>query len=134
MVYIETPFNKYVAQNVRRHLTCRISDSTVIGRNSELRENSVIEQSVIGANCIIGQNVTIRRSIIWDNTEIHDNCTIEDSLICDNVVINNNCIVDQGTRIDQNVHIKEGVILAKNTLVSCHKIVKVNQKVGTQSA
>ena len=88
MVYSETPFNKYVAVNVRRHLTSQISDSTVIGPNSEIRENSQVEQSVIGANCKIGKNVTIRRSIIWDNTEIHDNCTIEDSLICDNVIVN----------------------------------------------
>ena len=88
MVYVEAPFNKYVAQGVRRHLTSRISDSTVIGNNSVIAENSQVEQSVIGANCKIGKNVTIRRSIIWDNTEIHDNCTIEDSLICDNVIVN----------------------------------------------
>lgn len=73
-VYKEETFNKYLANNVKRHLTCRISDSTVIGANSEVRENSVIEKSVIGDNCKIGQNVTIKRCIIWDNTEIHDNC------------------------------------------------------------
>ena len=68
--YIEAPFNKYIAQSVKRHLTSRISDASVIGPNSEVRENSIIEQSVIGANCKIGKNVTIKRSIIWDNTEI----------------------------------------------------------------
>ena len=31
MVYIEAPFNKYIAQNVRRHITSRISDASVIG-------------------------------------------------------------------------------------------------------
>ena len=103
MVYSETPFNKYVAVNVKRHLTSRISDSTVIGDNSVVGENSTVEQSVIGANCKIGKNVTIRRSIIWDNTEIHDNCTVDDSLICDNVVVNANCVVEPGTRLDKNV-------------------------------
>ncbi len=106
----------------------------MIGKNCELRENSVVEQSVIGANCVIGQNVTIKRSIIWDNTQIHDNCTIEDALICDNVIINSNCIIEAGTRIDQNVEVKEGVILARDTLVSCHKVVNVGQKVGSKAA
>ena len=84
-----------------------------------MRENSIVEQSVIGANCMIGQNVTIKRSIIWDNTEIHDNCTIVDSLICDNVIINRNCVVEAGTRLDKNVQVNEGVVLASNTMVSC---------------
>ena len=113
MVYVEAPFNKYVAQNVRRHLTSRISDSTVIGKNTEIGERSVVEQSVIGSNCKIGKNVTIRRSIIWDGTEIHDNCTVEDSLICDNVVINKNCVIEAGCRLDKNVQVKEGVVLAR---------------------
>ena len=43
MVYSEKPFNKYVAQNVRRHLTSRISDSTVIGSNSVVGQSSIIE-------------------------------------------------------------------------------------------
>lgn len=43
LVYKEEVFNKYVANNVRRHLTCRISDSSVIGNNSEVREKSIID-------------------------------------------------------------------------------------------
>ena len=54
---------------------------------------------------------------------IHDNCTIEDSLICDGVIINKNCVIEAGSRIDKNVEVKEGVILAKKTLASCRKIV-----------
>jgi ADP-glucose pyrophosphorylase len=54
---------------------------------------------------------------------IHDNCTIEDSLICDGVVVNKNCVIEAGSRLDKNVEVKEGVILAKKTLASCRKIV-----------
>ena len=54
IAYRTETFNKYLAQNVRRHLTSRISDSTVIGSNSEIKENSVIEHCVIGDNCKIG--------------------------------------------------------------------------------
>ena len=75
---------------------------------------------------MIGQNVTIKRSIIWDNTEIHDNCTIVDSLICDNVVINRNCVIEAGIRLDKNVQVKEGVVLASNTMVSCRSVVQAN--------
>ena len=69
--------------------------------------------------------MTIRRSIIWDGTVVHDNCTIEDSLICDNVVIESNCVVEAGSRLDKNVHVKQGVVLASQTLASCRKVVNI---------
>jgi len=123
LVYTEKPFYKYVASNVRRHLTSAISDNTVIGQNSEIGQNTIIDQSVIGANCKIGQNVTIKRCIIWDDTEIHDNTTIEDSLICDHVVVNTGCIIEPGSRIDSFVEIKANVVLPRQTLASTREIV-----------
>jgi hypothetical protein len=32
-------------------------------------------------------------------------------------------VIEAGTRLDKNVEVKEGVILAKNTLASCHRVV-----------
>lgn len=47
---------------------------------------------------------------------------MEDALIADGVIVKNNCVIEAGSRLDKNVIVKEGVILAKQTLASCRMI------------
>lgn len=50
------------------------------------------------------------------------------------MIINKNCVLGAGTRIDHNVQLKEGTVLAKNTLASCHKVTKIHQSMGSKQA
>lgn len=85
--YKVNTFNKYLSPDVKRHLSCTISDKCVIGKKTEIGANTLIINSVIGDNCKIHDNVTIKDSIIWNNVTIKSGSSLEHNLVCNNVVI-----------------------------------------------
>lgn len=62
--------------------TTYVSESAVIGRDTVLHPNVVIEgETKIGTGCEIRSGSRIKNSVIGDSVEILDNCLIEDSTV-----------------------------------------------------
>jgi translation initiation factor eIF-2B subunit epsilon len=115
-------FNKYISENVKRHISCTISDRCVIGNHTEIGANSLIVNSVIGNNCKMGDNVTILNSIVWDGVEIKKGSKLQSVFVCDKVVIGEDAELNPGVMLDQNVEVKAGAILEENLIASCYAI------------
>lgn len=69
-----TPFNRYLGDGVKRHLSTNISDDCVVGTRTKIGAKTVIHKSVLGKNCIIGDNCRIENCILWDGCVVGDGC------------------------------------------------------------
>ena len=96
--------------------TRKLNDSTLkIGAGAKIRSGSVIYLgSTIGQGFETGHNVIIREENeifdyvkIWSNTVVDYRCKIGN-----NVKIHNNCYISQLSRVEDDVFIAPGVLLA----------------------
>ena len=121
--YKVATFNKYLSSDVKRHLSCTISDKCVIGKNTEIGANTLIVNSVIGDNCKIHDNVTIKDSIIWNGVTIKSGSSLEHNLVCNNVVIGEEAQLKPGVMLDHRVEVSSKAIIETNMIASCYAIV-----------
>ena len=110
--------NKYLGAHMKRHLSSEISDFCVIGKGTEIGENTKIKRSVIGEDCFIENHCEITNCIIWDGVQVKSGSVLTNALVCDNCVINTDCVIPDGVMLDKNVEVKDGVTLKKNTIAS----------------
>lgn len=85
--YKVNTFNKYLSKDLRRHISSTISDRCVIGKQTEIGANVLIENSVIGDGCKIHDNVKIKDSVIWNDVTIKTGCILEHNLVCSQVLL-----------------------------------------------
>ena len=104
------------------HSTSIIDPHVAIGKNTQLKEEVVIENLCsIGKNVTIGNRSRIRESVIWDDVNIGSDCLIKNSVICNDVLIEDevtiiewsiipgNTTVPKGTRIRNTIYESEAV-------------------------
>src|SRR5689334_2969128 len=77
---------------IYRHV--KIGRNTVLGYETQIGNNTVIEKTVIGAMTTIGSNCNIRESYIFGNCKIGNNVSIFGAVIADGVNIGNNCTIN----------------------------------------
>ena len=71
-----------------------IGPYSVIGENTSVKKNTVIEDAVVGNGCVILENCDIRNSVISDNVRISSNCCIDE-----NSVLAYGCVIGKFSRI-----------------------------------
>lgn len=89
-------------------------NNIVIGRNTNIQENSVVHVDS-NSPCIIGNNVTIGHGAIIHGCNIADNVLVGmGSIILNNAKIGNNTIIGAGSLITQGKEFPEGVLILGN--------------------
>ena len=89
-------------------------NNIVIGRNTNIQENSVVHVDS-KSPCIIGNNVTIGHGAIIHGCNIADNVLVGmGSIILNNAKIGNNTIIGAGSLITQGKEFPEGVLILGN--------------------
>ena len=92
------------------HPSSKIDSHVVIGKNTNLNEEVVIENlSSIGNNVEIGNQSRIRESVIWDDVKIGSNCLVKSSVICNNVVIEDEVTIIDWSIIPPNSRVPKGI-------------------------
>ncbi|KAI0097534.1 eIF4-gamma/eIF5/eIF2-epsilon [Nemania sp. FL0031] len=90
----------------------------ILGRDTHVGSNSIIQNSIIGRNCKIGSNVRIVNSFIWDDVEIGDEAVVEHSIIADMAHIGKGAAVHEGSLVSSGVQIGEKVDVEASRVLS----------------
>ena len=89
-------------------------NNIVIGRNTNIQENSVVHVDS-KSPCIIGNNVTIGHGAIIHGCNIADNVLVGmGSIILNNAKIGKNTIIGAGSLVTQGKEFPEGVLILGN--------------------
>lgn len=115
--------NIYKEDKIVLAQSCKIGNSTSIGRNSKVGEATSIKKSVVGRNCTIGDNVIIENSYIWDNAVIKDNCVLNHTIVAADAIIGKNVTLSSGSVIGFNVVIGDDKIILNNVKIAENPIV-----------
>ena len=100
-------------------------NNIVIGRNTNIQENSVVHVDS-KSPCIIGNNVTIGHGAIIHGCNIADNVLVGmGSIILNNAKIGNNTIIGAGSLITQGKEFPEGVLILGNPAKVIRELTKV---------
>ncbi|KAF4335005.1 translation initiation factor eIF-2B subunit epsilon [Fusarium beomiforme] len=97
--------------------TSKIQNS-IIGRDSNIGQESNISSSIIGRDCKIGNNVILKDCYIWDDTTIEDGARVYRSIVAESATIGKNSVLSEGNLISFNVNIGENTKLSKGTAIS----------------
>lgn len=85
---------------------------SVLGGQTSMADDVVVNGSTVGRRCEIGNNVTIDRAYIWDDVAIGDGSIIRQAIIASGSTIGKSCVIEPGALVSF------GVMLADNTIVS----------------
>ena len=109
-------------------------NNIVIGRNTNIQENSVVHVDS-KSPCIIGNNVTIGHGAIIHGCNIADNVLVGmGSIILNNAKIGNNTIIGAGSLITQGKEFPEGVLILGNPAKVIRELTKVEVESIKKSA
>ncbi|XP_063379700.1 translation initiation factor eIF2B subunit epsilon [Cydia fagiglandana] len=117
--------------------SCSVQEDVLIGANTKISDNTVVNKSVIGSNCVIGSNITISGSYIGNNTVLKDNCKIINSYIDENCIVENGCDLENGTILTSNVKLSSGTkykgsVVEGGLESNDHKLAKSTSESGTE--
>lgn len=116
--------NNQFGEGAKAADTVVFKGKNVIGKNSVIGENCVIENTVIGDNVVIGNGTIIRESTIWDNVVIGDMVELNDDVICNNVIINDFVNIAENVFIAERCNIGKSARLFSNIKLWPGKIVE----------
>ena len=88
--------------------TCKAGKRTVLGRETNIGDGSVVANSIIGRRCQIGKNVTIKNAFIWDDVVISDGSTVDRAIIASHAVVGKDCKIQPGALLSFGVRIADG--------------------------
>ncbi|KAK8125949.1 translation initiation factor eIF-2B subunit epsilon [Apiospora kogelbergensis] len=109
--------NVYREDEVTINDGCDISNA-VIGQDTVVGFESIIENSIIGRNCKIGKGVRITNSIIWEDVAIDDNAVVEHSIVAEFTTIGKNSCLSAGCLIGSGVAVGEGINVPSSSIIS----------------
>ncbi len=78
----------------------RLVGPVVIGDNSVIREDCVIEDSVIWNNARIGPGAHLKTAILGENCCFNSGSACQEAVLGDNVTVNSDCKLEPGSRIE----------------------------------
>ena len=111
----------YIDKKTQIHIQAHIYDSSVVGHESSVGANSIIQHSIIGPESKIGKSVKITNSIIHSNVEIEDDVTITNSIVQAGSILKSSCTLESGTMLAENISVKSNAVVPTGSLVSLQK-------------
>jgi len=104
--------NIFIGENAEIDKTARTTGPIIIGRRVKAGAHTVLrEYSCVGDNVTIGKKSLISRAIIWEGTKIGNNVKLD------------GCIVGAHCKIEDDVIISEGSVIADNAIITKGSII-----------
>jgi len=99
---------RYKDEDVEIQRSCFLSEHSMVGSGSVIRERTRIIGSVVGEGCVIGKNVLLEDCFLWNNVTVEDNAVIRSSVVCDGVTIGADAVVSRGAVLSYNTKVSRG--------------------------
>jgi mannose-1-phosphate guanylyltransferase/phosphomannomutase len=97
--------------------TAQLRSAVIVGPNSLIGENVVLNNSVIGSDCIIEKDARIIDSILWNGVQIGSSTKL------------NKNVIGFRSKIGKEVHIFENSFISDDVLIGENVTVKANIKI-----
>lgn len=116
--YIQSKRYVYKEQGVKVSRSAVIGEEVVIGKGTQIGSGSGVTKSIVGRNVNIQDNSIVVESHIWNNVMIESDVMISHAIICDNAIIHKGAKILRGAVISYGVEIGENVIVPEFTRVT----------------
>jgi len=116
--------NNQIGDNAVIASSVKFIGNNIIGNNSKIGENCIIENCVIGDNVIIGNGCNLKDITTWNNVLIGDIVKMTDDVICNNVVINDFVDISENVFIAEYCNIGKSARLFSNIKLWPRKIIE----------
>lgn len=123
--------NIWVDDGAKLDFTISISDSAIIGKDTQIGANVRIKNSVIGNRCNIEEGSIIDSSIIWDDVYIGEKVKIRESIVGRFARIKNRAYLSEGTIVSDHCKIGEETIIKDNVKIWPYKVVEDGATLST---
>jgi mannose-1-phosphate guanylyltransferase/phosphomannomutase len=121
----------WLDQDCRVDYTASLRGSVLIGKNSQVGADAVIENSVIGDNCIAEAGVSISDSIIWNGVYIGKGASLRENVVGKGSEIKAYASLFEGALVGDHCKIGEGSVLKANVKVWPYKVVEDGATLAT---
>ncbi|MCD6419647.1 MAG: hypothetical protein J7L41_02885, partial [Synergistetes bacterium] len=104
----------------------------VIGRGSEIRDQSYIRNAIIGENCVVHRGAIVGDSVLWDDVNIGEYTQAEGCIVCNGVrvgrgaVLRKSVVLGDGAVVGDEAYVKEGIKVWPNRVVDSNAILSDN--------
>ena len=85
-----------------------VKRKVVLGRQTSIKDRSLIVDSTVGRNCQIGSDVHVSGSYIWDDVQIGDGTKIHRAIVASGAKIGKNCSICPGALVPFGVYLADG--------------------------
>ncbi len=114
----------WVGKNSNVSTKAKFKGGVIIGKNCEIEEGVVLENSIIGDGCIIKKGAKISSSIIWEGVNIGENVEIDETIVSWDSHINEDAKLEKGTVISEECRIGKGAVVKENVKIWPRKVVE----------
>ncbi|KAL8794532.1 MAG: hypothetical protein Q9195_002867 [Heterodermia aff. obscurata] len=101
--------NLYKEDGLSIGRTSIVKRKVVLGRQTSIKDRSLIVDSTIGKDCQIGSDVHVSGSYVWDDVQIGDGTKIDRAVVASGARIGKNCSICPGSLISFGVHLADGI-------------------------
>ena len=91
----------------------------LLGPNSSIGEQCLLQRSVLGPNCTVNDNCSIVDSHLWGNVLIEEGAKLNGVILCEGSIVRKGAVIEHGCVIGKGCIIGEGVHLKEFTRVTC---------------
>jgi len=88
----------------------KLQQNVIIGPDTVIGENTVLDHVSVGRGCKIGSNTSIFNSVLYDNIKIGSNCKLNQCIVSEKVVIGDNVVIHEKSIIEPGFYIKDNCI------------------------
>jgi len=91
-----------IGQGARVSPSARLIGMVILGENTMVGDDVIIENSVIGKNCEIARGSKVIESILWDNVRIEKDSSLNRAVVASNSQIGERALLEEGSVIASN--------------------------------
>lgn len=92
--------------------TAQVVAPVCIGRNCKIKAGAVIgPDTVLGDNCIVEPNAVVARSVVWDSVYVGNGSSIQSAIVGSRVTIKDDVQLQEDTVIGDRCHIESDSII-----------------------
>jgi len=96
----------------------------VVGEDTIIAENAILENCVIGDGCVIGEGTFLKDCVIWDRVQVGEHCVLENTVLCNDTVVGKETTMLHGAVVAEFCHIEEAVKVIRDVTIWPHKTVE----------
>ncbi len=104
----------------------------VIGKGSEIKDQSYVRNAVIGENCVVHRGAIVGDSVVWNNVHVGEYAQTEGCVVCNGVkigkgaVLRKSVVIGDGVVVGDEAYVKEGIKVWPNRVIESNAILSDN--------